>query len=208
MSKLLYTLFIVLFLLSCKKQTPTFKISGTITDKSLDKELSGATVTFYKVKAGSSKTTTILSTKTDSKGYYNVEFDRDQSEAYYIKIEKDNYFEVYKEITFSSLTVGETNTRNYDSYAKSWVKIHLQNLTPESGDYITITKQEGKMDCQDCCSFSQLTTYNTDTSFFCINNGNTDYSLLYTSFGDQTLNTAIKKVTTVAFDTTELKITY
>jgi hypothetical protein len=208
MNRLILMTILFISLLACKKQTPTFKISGVITDKSLNSGLSNAVVTFYKVKAGTTNTSKISSTNTDSNGNFTIEFDRDQSESYYVKIEKENYFEVYKEITFSSLKVGETNTRNYDIYAKSWVKIHLQNLTPEPGDYITISKQEGKKDCSECCSFYQLTTSNSDTLFYCVNDGNTNYSILYSSFGDQTLKTDIKEIKTIPFDTSELKIEY
>ena len=210
MKKIFYSLFLCLILLifSCKKQNPTFNISGTVTDKSLNSVLPAATVTFYKTIAGSSSITKIGSTQTNSEGQYNIEFERDQSESYSAIIEKENYFDSKLAILFEGLKVGEKNTINFDIYAKSWVKIHLQNLTPEPNDYIIISKQEGKKYCIGCCDFFEQTISNIDTTFYCINNGNSIYSILYTSFGDNQTKTAIKAITTSSFDTTELYISY
>lgn len=205
-SYFLITIFLAAF--GCKKQTPTFQISGTLSDKSLNSVLSGATITFYKIKAGSNTITKISSTQTDSEGAYSIEFDRDQSESYYAIAEKENYFDSELSILFEGLKVGEENTINFDIYAKSWVKIRLKNLTPEPNDFITISKQEGKKNCLDCCDFFEYTVTNTDTTFYCINNGNSSYSILYSSFGDNLFNTAIENVTTTSFDTTDLYISY
>ncbi len=210
MKKIFYSLFLCLILLifSCKKQNPTFNISGTVTDKSLNSTLSEATITFYKIKAGSSTITKIESTQTNSDGTYSIEFDRDQSESYYAIVEKENYFDSELSILFEGLKVGEKNTINFDIYAKSWVKINIENLTPEPNDFITISKQEGKKYCIGCCDFFEQTISNIDTTFYCINNGNSIYSILYTSFGDNQTKTAIKAITTSSFDTTELYISY
>lgn len=211
MKRKLISLFITTLLLGvfgCKKQTPTFQISGTLSEKSLNSVLSGATITFYKIKAGTSTITKIASTQTNSDGTYSIEFDRDQSESYYAIAEKENYFDSELSILFEGLKVGEENTINFDIYAKSWVKIRLENLTPETNDYITISKQEGKKNCIECCDFFEQTITNTDTIFYCINNGNSSYSILYTSFGDNQVKTAIKGITTSSFDTTELYISF
>ena len=200
------TIFLAAF--GCKKQTPTFQISGTLSDKSLNSVLSGATITFYKIKAGSSTPTKIASTQTNSDGTYTIEFDRDLSESYYAIAEKENYFDSEQSILFEDLKVGEENTINFNIYAKSWVKIQLKNLTPEPNDYITISKQEGKKNCLDCCDFFEYTVTNTDTTFYCINNGNSSYSILYSSFGDNLFKTAIENVITTSFDTTDLYISY
>lgn len=211
MKKIRISYFVIIIFLAafgCKKQTPTFQISGTLSDKSLNSVLSGATITFYKIKAGSNTITKITSTQTDSDGTYSIEFDRDQSESYYAIADKENYFDSELSILFEGLKVGEENTINFDIYAKSWVKIRIENLTPETNDYITISKQDGKKNCVDCCDFTDQTITNPDTTFYCINNGNSSYSILYTSFGDNQVKTAIKGITSSSFDTTELYISF
>lgn len=199
---------LLLGLFNCQKQTPTFQISGSVSDQSLNSVLSDVNITFYKIKAGSSTPTKIASTQTNSDGTYTIEFDRDLSESYYAIAEKENYFDSEQSILFEDLKVGEENTINFNIYAKSWVKIQLKNLTPEPDDYITISKQEGKKNCLDCCDFFEYTVTNTDTTFYCINNGNSSFSILYSSFGDNLFNTAIESVTSTSFDTTDLYISY
>ena len=82
------------------------------------------------------------------------------------------------------------------------------NLRKRFASLLEKGKQEGKKYCIGCCDFFEQTISNIDTTFYCINNGNSIYSILYTSFGDNQTKTAIKAITTSSFDTTELYISY
>ncbi len=202
--------FYFLFLVSCiacSKKTSKFTVSGKITDTSLNQNLSNATVSIYKKLQGNSFETFIETTTTNSEGDYTFTFDRDKSEKYILKISKDNYFTAEETILFSSLTIEENNVRNYSTSAKSWVKLHFKNIDPKPTDQLRFMKQEGKISCNECCPIDYQYIYGSaDTSIYCINDGNTKYSYIYSVIG--TTNQAIKSVKTIPFDTTEIYLEY
>lgn len=204
--KLLYIPLLIL-LLSCSKKNSNFTLKGTITDTSLSGMLSGATIDLYKQVSGTSYETFIASTTTDPNGNYSFIFSRDRSDKYIIKISKTNYFSSDENITSGSLSIEKDNVRNFSMIAKSWVKLHFKNIDPLPEDVLRYMKQQGKVDCTECCpSDYQYLNGSKDTSIYCINDGNTTYSYLYSVIG--TSNTAIKSVITIPFDTTEIYLEY
>lgn len=202
-----FYLLLLICSLSCSKKTSKFTIIGSIRDSSLDEYLSNATVSIYKKIQGNSFETIIGTTSTNSQGHYCFTFDRDKSEKYILKISKDNYFNNEEIILFSSLTIEGENIRNYSISAKSWVKLHFKNIDPKPEDQLRYMKQEGKVSCDECCPIDYQYIYGSaDTSIYCINDGNTNFSYIYAVIG--TLNQAIKSIKTIPFDTTEIYLEY
>jgi ribosomal protein S27E len=204
--KLFYFL-VLICCLACSKKTSKFTISGKINDSSLNQNLSNATISIYKKLQGNSFETFIASTTTNSEGNYSFTFDRDKSEKYTLKISKENYFPIEESILFSSLTVDGENVRNYSTTAKSWARLHFKNIDPKPEDQLRFMKQQGKVSCNECCPTDYQYIYGaSDTSIYCINDGNTIYSFIYAVIGTQ--NQALKSILTIPFDTTEIYLEY
>ena len=209
MKSYLYLLILLsLTIYSCKKGTANFVIKGSITDNTFSTSLTGATVKLFQTPAGTTQSNLIGTAVIGSDGTYKFEFPRDKMEKYTLVITKDLYFEINSTIYFSELTIKDDNTRNYSTTAKSWVKLHFVNQSPSStSDHLQYIKQLGKEGCPECCTDTEQNLYGIlDSSIFCINDGNTEYSYMYTVFG--TTNQGIKSVMTVPFDTTELLLYY
>lgn len=193
-------------IISCKKGQGNFKLSGVLRDETFAQNLTGAKVKLYKVPAGTTQQILIGSLTTGNDGKYSFTFPRDQTEKYILKVTKQNYFDLDETIFFSSLDLKEENIRNYSTTAKGWIKIRITNIAPTGSDQFHYTKQQGKGGCLECCPTTEQSFYGAlDTAFYCVNDGNTPYTILYYGTG---VNSTINGVNTTAFDTTELIINY
>ena len=205
--RLLYIILCATMLFSCKKGSSNFTIKGTITDTTFNQALSGATLSLYQVPSGTNNSVLISSTTVAADGSYSFTFKRDKMDKYILTVAKNNYFSLSETITFSSLSIEEDNVRNYSTTAMAWVKLHFFNLNPSDLDELDYTKQQGKQTCSGCCPTTEQHLYGAiDTSIYCINDANTVYSYLYSVYG--TTDQGIMSVTTTAFDTTELYLSY
>lgn len=205
-----FVFLILLFFLpfhQCKKGAATFTLKGTITDETLNQGLNNAQVYLYKVPAGSSEKILIESKQLDANGNFSFSFQREAIEKYVIMIEKENYFLIEEDIYFSTLTTTQDNIRDYSTTAKSWVKIKLKNNNPQTNDHLRYIKQEGKVNCIECCPSSEQNYYgDLDTSIYCINDANTNYSIYYWIIGTNQQN--LLSANTSIFDTTEILLNY
>lgn len=194
-------------LLACTKGKADFTLKGTITDATFQNGLAGGTITLYATEAGTGITDEIASAILDVNGAYSFTFPRDKVETYYIKVEKNNYFNIYETIPFSSLSVENDNERNYSTTAKGWVKFHIVNNNPLESDVLEYIRQEGKSDCEECCPSGYRYYYGTvDTTFYCINDGNSVYSGYYWVQGGG--NQGPIWAVTPPFDTVAVEISY
>ncbi|MES2799577.1 MAG: hypothetical protein V4638_06145 [Bacteroidota bacterium] len=196
-----------LLITSCNKNKGNFHLGGTIIDDSFSQNLIGATVKLYQTPVGSSSQLLVASTTTDANGEYHFTFKREKMEKYTLVVSKNNYFEKTTEIPFSDFSLEEEEEIvNVTTTAKSWVRITLSNTDPLPGDVLTYTKQNGKINCDECCPTSAVNYYGAlDTVFYCINDGNTNYSFLYSASG---IGSGIKSISTTAFDTVDLQLFY
>jgi hypothetical protein len=189
---------------SCKKETPNFTIKGTITDNGFSIGLNEAKIDLYEVEIGTTSPKLVSSTNSDNNGSYNFNFQRNKIEKYIIKISKINYFDIEDEIQFSSLATNEDNIKNYSIDSKSWVKLHFTNSDNDLSKSIEYGISEGKTDCNECCPASKRTISQIiDTNIFCINNGNSIYSILTITDTIQTFS-----INTIPFDTVEINIPF
>ena len=196
----------ILFL-SCKKKNADFTIKGLATDTTFSKPLSNATVKLYQVPVGSSDEFLITTLKTDAQGNYTLSFPREKIEKYHLVINKSNYFAIDETIYFSELSLESDYIKNVSTTAMSWAKLTFHNLNPQVGDHLQYIKQNGKDGCLECCPISYQDYYGSiDTSIYCINDGNTDYSYLYWVLGAS--DQGNRTVLTTAFDTSEVILNY
>jgi hypothetical protein len=193
--------------LGCKKGAGTFTLKGIISDETFNSGLSGATIDLYKVPVASNNEILVESKTLGNDGAYSFTFPREQIEKYVLRVNKNLYFPIESLVYYSSLDVESENIRNFSTAAKSWVEIRLLNNSPNAGDHLIFTKQQGLDGCAECCPISEQNFYGaTDTSIYCINNGNALYSILYQVLG--TNNTGIKEAVTTPFDTTQIYLAY
>ena len=201
-------MFLGLFLVSsCNKGKADFTLKGTITDSTFSSGLSGANVNLYATAAGSLTAYQIATTTLDSEGNFDFTFPRDKVETYYIEIKKDNYFEIYEAIPFADLSVKDDNVRNYATTAKGWVKFHINNSGGQSSDVLEFIREEGKVNCAECCPGGYQYFYGAvDTTFYCVNDANNAYSGYYWVQGGGPSGPVW--VLTTPFDTVNVDITY
>jgi hypothetical protein len=198
---------VLLLLFRCNKGAGTFTLEGVITDASFNQPLAGAEVSLYGIAAGNNQYAMIASAVTGADGKYSFTFDRTRTEKYTLYVKKNLYFEQEEEVYYSQLKLKETNIRNVSTTAKSWVEIKIFNNNAANNDHLQFLRQQGKTGCSECCFSGTNHLYGfQDTSIFCINDGNSLYSIEYAVFG--TSNTGILGVTTTPFDTTVLNLTY
>lgn len=194
--------------IGCKKETITFTISGKITDKSLNSNLSDATTSISERPAGTSDWKPITSIETGSQGEYSFTFERKQSESYLINIAKDNYFPLEKLVYFSELSVENNNIRNYDVYAFSWVKLRFVNSNPDPTKQIIINQQEGVSGCAGCFPDDTAIGFQgpVDTTIVYYAHGNTSFEYSYNVTG--TADVGTRSIQTIPFDTVEIILNY
>ena len=202
--KLITFFLAALLIYSCNKGKADITIKGTINDSTFSTTHSGASVKLYENIAGGSGTNLLGTSTIGNDGSYSFTFPRNQAESYSLIIQKDLYFDINELIYLSSLTIEDDNVRNYSTSAKSWAKLHFVST---SSQYLTYIKQSGKQNCVDCCSSEEQSLSGiVDTTIYCINDGNTNYSYFYSIAG--TGINGNKTGLTTAFDTVEILLNY
>ena len=193
--------------MSCKKKSADFVIKGLASDATFSQPLSNAIVKLYQVPAGSSDEELISSTTSDAQGNYSFKFPREKMEKYRLVLSKSNYFSIEETIFFSELSLEKDFIKDVSTTAMSWAKLTFHNLNPADSDHLQYIKQSGKNGCTECCPTSYQDYYGSlDTSIYCINDGDTDYSYFYWAIG--TSDQGSRTVFTAAFDTSEVILNY
>lgn len=208
MERLILLLFFILALTTaCEKGTGSFVIKGKITDNTFSSGLAGAELKFYKVPIGTSEEILIDVLSVPQDGSFEFEVPRDKIERYVIRVFKYNYFPIEKEIYYSELSIKEPKVVNLNTDAISWVQIHFKNINPSNLDHFRYIKQEGLTGCETCCPNTAQDFYGPlDTTFYCINKANTNYSILYWELN--TANNGAKSAYTMPFDTALIEVLY
>jgi hypothetical protein len=200
-------LLLLVALLGCKKTAGTFTLEGQLYDDSFNQPLSGATVELYSVYSGTNQLSLVGTYTTGIDGKFHFSFPRTRTEKYILKVTKALYFDQSLDIFYGDLSLDETNTVDVHSSAKSWIKLRIVNTNPSASDHMQFIRQLGKSNCDECCDGGIQHFYGpTDTTIYCINDGNFPYSIEYAVYN--TSNTGILSEVTVPFDTTTLYLTY
>ncbi len=205
--KFSFIIFIIGALFGCDKGAGDFKISGVVSDETFQTSLAGAEVSLYKIPLASNTEQYIKSQTLGSDGVYHFTIPRERMEKYILRVTKNLYFPIEKTIYFSELTLKEENVFPLSTWAKSWVELKFINANPLPQDHFQYIKQLGYASCLDCCPITPQDLYGAvDTSIYCINKGNTIYSLLYWILN--TPNQGYLEANTTAFDTTQIYLSY
>ena len=204
---LLTVLCLSYMLIGCEKGTGEFLIKGTVTDQTFNQGLQGATASIYKVPIGTSDELFVESVLLSSNGNYEYVVPREKMERYILRVSKDLYFPIEEDIYYSSLSIKDPNIFNLSTNAMAWAKIHFKNNNPAPSDHFRYIKQEGLAACLSCCPITAQDYFGAlDTTFYCLNNGNTNYSIFYWEMN--TPNSGQKSTNTTAFDTTLIEVFY
>jgi len=192
-------------LFSCKKKTGEYEISGLVVDSSSASGLKFVEIEVYESVSGISEPKLLTTTVTDKEGHYSVKIERDRINYLIFKVSKANYFPLEKILYFSDLTLTETNVLHLGTTAKSWAKIHIKSNSPSNN--LSIIKTKGKKDCDECCpegyqNFSGM----FDTTFYCMNDGNTEYAFTYFMNGGSL--SGVRSGITPSFDTLMLELDF
>jgi hypothetical protein len=199
--------FLIALLISCEKGTGNFTIKGTITDATNQSGLQGAEIKIYKVPIASTQEILIGTAIIGSDGSYSFTFPREKMERYTLHVKKENYFDLTKDVYYSSLSLNNDNIRNYSTKAKAWIALHFINSNPQATDHLQYIKQSGLQGCTACCPNTEQNYYGAlDTTIYCINNGNEIYSVYYWVLN--TNNQGLLSTETTSFDTTEIILNY
>ena len=209
MKKYFYAVVLISIIFSCKKKELTFTLKGAVTNNTLGGALNGGILRLEEISSNGTSLGIISELTIPDDGNYEITFKRNNSLKYILTIEKENYFKISDEISFSEFSTEEPLIQNYATNAKAWVKLRFNNTAPSNAsDVLTYTKQEGKQDCEDCCAKSEQTiTGLGEKIVYCLNDGNTNYSYRYSSV-NPTAILVEKSIYTPAFDTVELLLNY
>lgn len=206
----------VLTVLSCKKDDPVLKIEGVVKDSTIlfDQEISGVSLKLLnnKLDGGTfnnsfSEITTVSS---NANGFYQFEFDRENTVEYKIEGSKNNYFPFEALINPDNVQPGVIHVRNLDMKPKATVDFHFVNSTPENeSDNITFQFLNASFDCP-CCDNDEveLQGQTVDSTRVCDVYGNTVLRYFYTVNKTSSFYTVYDSITCVPFDTTFVEVTY
>lgn len=206
MSKMKNTLFLLMALfmaVSCKKEPIEFTLKGKVSDATFNSGLKDATITLTEIPIANGGAKVVGSAVLGADGSYSFTFKRDKAEKYVLSITKTNYFSIKEEIPFSTFSSEEALVKNYSTTAKAWAKIRFVNVgIANETDVLSFIKQQGKTGCAECCAVEERFVYGiADTSFICINDGNTNYSYYYSIHNSTSYGLPV--IYTTAFDTVE-----
>lgn len=201
LQRIIFSLFFIAAMASCKKSSLEFSISGKVNDNSFHSPLVNASVELYKVPPGGGNHELMAKTATDSEGKFKLNFERNKAEKYIIKINQLNYFPIQEDIKFADLDPKKEFVKDFSTTAKSWVKLVFINIHPETeNNTIRFYMQRGKTKCEECCTNDKhILTDISDTTFLCISDGGTEYSYYYEipSMG----SIGVESIMTIPFDT-------
>ncbi len=199
-------MFLLLFAFSasCKKKGLEYTIEGVVTDETFNTPGSGMLVELYETPAGGEKQLK-SSMVTGSDGKFSFKVKREKIEAYELVYSKNLYFGKSTSFNLGNLSTKEPNVFNSSLIAKSWVRMIFHN--PDDDQDLKVIRTNGITGCSECCTWTEMYFYGTtDSTVYCINNGNTEYSYHWYLLGTQSHDE--QSVITVPFDTTDIVFNY
>lgn len=195
----IFMIIIVLVFYACKRDKysgPT-SVHGFVVSENDGRRISGANV--WLVKSGGSSALsdkTILYKRSNADGYYNFDFDADESSTYYIATEAKHY---YKKDNFYNFSKGKNNKLDLPIIPKGYVRVIVERVTPNdflNSFYINFIWNAPRY-------------INGDTSFYGYSRGNQS---LYFIYGYNPASSDEKKYDTTIFvkalDTVDFTIKY
>jgi hypothetical protein len=213
-SLLLVSILFICF--SCKKNKNIIQVEGTVFDPNTNEYVANVNVVLSasKLSSGgifSSGYEDIATMTTDASGTFSCEFKEEKFSGYQIRISKEHYFELVKELTTSDIVAGSKFSPTYSIYPECFIRMEVRNVIPlDTNDYITYNFTGGWVSCYECCDntlYSGIGMNYSDT-LICRTYGNQNVTLTYnvTKGGTTLLHTLNHYCN--AFDTTKFIVSY
>jgi len=148
----LFVLSILFFtVIACKKKDLNFIIEGTVSDVAFQTTCNEGKIKLYKVAAGTSLEV-FVAEESLSNGQYSFTFERDRSEKYVLRFERENYFEENFTIFFSALKVNEPYIFNFNVDARAYITWIVTDVVPQSTQATcSIVKLNGRTSGAEAC---------------------------------------------------------
>ena len=205
MKKLLAITALIALSIGCKKKDIAYDITGTVIDGTNgNAALSGVTVQLYSTPSGGGTQTYISQQTTASDGTYSFHIERERVESYTLVFNKTNFFDHQQNFTYDDASNSNSSAFNATLYSKGWVRLRF--VTADANSTLSITRHAGKTDCDECCGSTFSFSGVTDTTFYCINNGNSPYAYYWFRNGGATHGDT--SIVTPAGDTATLLLNY
>ncbi len=203
-------------LVACKKDKNTIHIEGKVYDPNTAAYVSDARVTIAasKLSSGgifSAGYADIATAVSDAGGNFVFTFEEEKFGGFQIRVEKENYFSTFKEISTSEIVAGTTYTPTLNILPVCFIDLKIRNAAPyDTNDLVFYSFTSGFLNGSGCCG-NTITyghgLYYADT-VLCKTHGNQNVTLSYNvrKEGITTLHT--KTLYCTAFDTTYFVIDY
>lgn len=210
-----YLLICVMFF-SCAKEENTIVVEGKISDPNLEKPLAGADIILDNKPVSSSVYNagyqTLTSTTSGSDGSYKMEYEKEKSLDYRIRVRKDDYFLLEKEYAPEKFESGDDIFLSFNLLPKGYVKTIIKNKNSfNDQDHIIFQFTGMNGNSVGSCPGGYIHGYGKyfDTSFVCAAPGNDSLGYEYevTKNGSTNLNGPYSEYIS-AFDTTLIEIDY
>ncbi len=206
----------VLALGSCGKDEEMVRVTGKIHDPYRDIPVGGASVILDNKPVSSSVYSagfqTMATTETRSDGSYELNFQKQRSSSYRLRIRKPEYLLVEREYDPYVFEEQEEVKLSFAMPAKGYVRTRIQNMSSHNeNDHIVFRFLHVDFQCVDCCSgaFLSHTGRYFDTSFVCAAPANSHLKYEYSStINNNTHLTGPDSVLVPVMDTIPLNVIY
>ncbi len=202
---------------SCNKAKKNrIYIEGKIYDPNTMAYVAGADVTIAATKLSSggifsSGFADIASSTSNENGLFVFDFKEEKVGSYQLRVSKDQYFGIIKEVSTSEIEAGVTFSPTYNLYPIGYINLKIRNFTPyDSNDFVAYNFSSGWLNSYECCNNSVVQghgPYYADT-VSCKTYGNQNVTLTYSVTKGGHTTQYSKTLFCVAFDTTFFNIDY
>ncbi len=212
--KALYTILILMTVISCKKDQIQYNITGTVKNEITNSKISQVKLQFYQTELNANVLNPnfvfLGTTTTNSNGEYSFSFDRKKIDKFKITVEHDEYYPIEDLFSSSELSSENENNFSYELESLSWVKIRLKNNFVQMNKSLNFHKYNVQ-ECEECCVNGNLAIPYTipDTTFICPVIGDVYFRYTYgVVIGNSATSSSTDSVLCIPFDTTSIFIQY
>lgn len=208
-------LFLMIILVSCKKDPKTISISGTVTDPYQNIPVAGAKVTLQAngVVEGvyNSSYVTLGIATTNAAGQFEFIIEESAYDSFRFSFLKDGYYSLQEIVSAGSISPEEPYDGAFDFSSEATVKVHIKNETPfDDNDKLIARFENNPISSFDCCSSTPVTYsgMSIDTTFYCKSVGGFDLKLFKSLLKNNVITYDTDTIHTIPCDTTEVELLY
>jgi len=205
-----------LLFVTCKKNKDnTIVVEGNVTMEGNGSPASGVTVKLQYQDVNNNTFSNVYRTAatavTDNNGHYSMSFENPSALNYKWVLSSDSYFGFEISQDPSTISISETNIKNFTISPVAFFSMHIKNeFMTSSSDSITYQNTSESYGCSSCCSNAILsfTGASVDTTFICKRIGGSEIKFSwFVTLGSTTMSYRDSLVCS-PFDTTYYNISY